>query len=499
MVCVNPNCSIEVYKNFKQCIFHCDKSSFDKLLLADFYKSLKEYCERQISENSNLVANKVYLNTNGFLPKNLIIFNSFQFPIIGKEILFHPTDYFKILTLFENIHFMGCTFLTNEIELPSTILYFEECIFENTFYISKYKEEENSKHYIFYSCIFNKEVRNIREENLVMDVLLFNDCLFKGNLIFKNIIFNKNFIRNSKKTEDNKENFVLQGVRIDKCTFNEKFKLNQYNIDNLSILNSYFLSELEIMSSTVQKIYFNTCNMDKIFDANMSVFNKFNFYKVKFKEFASFEQVKFGRTDKKCEIRFLNNTFEDFSNFRGAKFFSGLNFSTVNLKQDPNFLDTQFYGKDTDRETFRIIKNSFEKTSNYIEANKFFIYEMKRYRRDLEWLKNPTKKFIVSANYCISRFGQSYFQPFILLISSMFLYSYVIDKHKEIFKNKDYIISESFNSLSLCINKAAMNLPPFSIFLQKKQGIEFVSLLFYIWFAILVWQIIVAVKRNTQH
>ena len=52
----------------------------------------------------------------------------------------------------------------------------------------------------------------------------------------------------------------------------------------------------------------------------------------------------------------------------------------INLKESPNFLNTKIEPKNTNRETFRITKDSFDKIGNHIEANKFFVYEMKKHK-----------------------------------------------------------------------------------------------------------------------
>ena len=77
-------------------------------------------------------------------------------------------------------------------------------------------------------------------------------------------------------------------------------------------------------------------------------------------------------------------TFLSFTNFRNTTFYSGLNLENSNLKEAPNFLNIDINPKFTNRETFRIIKNSFDKIGNNIEANKFFVFEMNKYEEELK-------------------------------------------------------------------------------------------------------------------
>lgn len=76
-------------------------------------------------------------------------------------------------------------------------------------------------------------------------------------------------------------------------------------------------------------------------------------------------------------------TFLSFVNFRNATFNSGLDLENANLKEMPNFLNVKLLSNNTNRETLRIIKHSFDKVGNHIEANKYFSLEMERHKNDM--------------------------------------------------------------------------------------------------------------------
>ena len=219
-----------------------------------------------------------------------------------------------------------------------------------------------------------------------------------------------------------------------------------------------------------------------------------------------------------------------------TRFSSGLDFSKTNLKDTPNFLNVYVDPKNTNRETFRIIKNSFNDTGNFIEESHFFVKEMEVYRKELNTRKKPFKInqivskefyfdnmawFVVNINYCISGFGSNYIKPILMLIGLVFIYTFVtlwnewyFEGHKHFtslvglntkpwsrwyFESHDYFMSwQWFDVISKFLNEFAVNILPFRVFVKDKSGIEFISLFFYILFAILIWQIIVAVKRHTQ-
>ena len=61
-----------------------------------------------------------------------------------------------------------------------------------------------------------------------------------------------------------------------------------------------------------------------------------------------------------------------------------------------------------------------------------------------------------------------------------------------------YILPEPIHTIAKYLNDGAKSFLPFSRFIQERKGFEIISLIFYVLFAILTWQIIVAVKRHTQ-
>ena len=259
---------------------------------------------------------------------------------------------------------------------------------------------------------------------------------------------------------------------------------------------------------------------------------KAEFLKCIFYDFAGFEEVEFGVTEEEVSNIVLNSnekesdikknyltvfkyaTFMDFSSFRGTRFSSGLDFSKTNLKDTPNFLNVYVDPKNTNRETFRIIKNSFSDTGNFIEESHFFVKEMEVYRKELNTIKKPFKInqiaskefyfdnmawFIININYCISGFGSNYIKPILMLIGLVFVYTFVTLWNEWYFESHDYFMSwQWFDVISKFLNEFAVNILPFRVFVKDKSGIEFISLFFYILFAILIWQIIVAVKRHAQ-
>lgn len=253
--------------------------------------------------------------------------------------------------------------------------------------------------------------------------------------------------------------------------------------------------------SVISYFELNNSNVSEVFDSFDSRFIRFLFYKSIFKDFSGFEKVHFGLEDNFNDLytaRFIYTTFMSFSNFRSTKFLSGLDFENSNLKEQPNFLKTEIGSKNTNRETFRIVKKSFDDVGNQLEANKFFVEEMKAYKKELDDDGDKWDRLVYRANEEISDFGRSYIKPSVLLFLSLIIYTSLLSIHESFFEHYSYFLHPLVDCLSVQANEVAKNLLPFSRFLEKKSGIEFVSLLFYIWFGILIWQIVVSVKRHTQ-
>lgn len=406
---------------------------------------------------------------------------------------------------------------------------YEKCSFEDNVYISDKGNADCIDYNIFYECVFRKNI-SIRNVKIYEDFLILpNYEKEKGGIIN---LYNISDKSNKLKID---RMFTFMEVLIDNSSFFKTVKINgigsndirkykQYKgndykdfiaphlkIKFLKIENTDFKGKLELKNAKVEVLDFYDSNVQGIFDVNESNIKKASFYKSIFEEFVAFEGVRFGDGKEENITDFKHTTFKEFSSFREADFTSGLKFSQANTKQEPNFLNAKLNTNFTDRETLRIIKNSFESVGNNLEANKFFILEMEAYSKELfkdfdkdgkesDVLdKRYAEKFIFVSNWLISGFGRSYIRPLLLLISSIFAYNIFYSFYEIFYKTDIYSLPRDISMISDSLNNSARSFFPFSRFVEKRKGFEFISLLFVIWFAILTWQIIVAVKRNTQH
>lgn len=471
-------------------------------------------------------------NLKEYMRKTDLILDEIKFP---KDIAMQGLSPNAILILknLGRVIFKSCEFNS-----PSTILfaefYYEHCIFRRGARITPFPDLKDDHKYRYMYCSFQSDVEVMSSiHSKEINSNLFYECIFDEKItmldvnINKNAFyfpeFNKDFIAGEKSNNflKFKRYYTINQLSIKKCYFQLSLKLNGFNednideikqeghiferkeltISNISIIDSKFESKFEIKSRIIEDFKFENSNVEGIFDSFKSEIIEAYFYKSIFKDFAAFEQVKFGikgNTKKKYTAVFKYTTFESFSNFREAKFYSGLDFERVNLKEQPNFLKAIVEKDNTNRETFRIIKNSFDDVGNKLEANKFFAEEMAVYKKELDDEGDKWDRLVYRANEEISDFGRSYIKPSVLLFLSLIIYTSLLSIHESFFEHYNYFLHPWVDCLSIQANEVAKNLLPFSRFLEKKSGIEFVSLLFYIWFGILIWQIVVAVKRHTQ-
>ena len=522
MKCEVDGCDNQAFQDLDECALHCDKdcvhedsinavlSEFNRLL--NFY-ILDDILSRYIpdSEDESYINEIVtYRKNNKCLYDSIIFKKKFSEYKIGFHDILFPDisliNYTETLSVFKNIWFKKCVFYVGYFNLKFTGVFFEECVFKYDLCIKPTALFLLKTDFVFYRCIFEHKIYidSKGKDREVFEYGLFEECNFKAIISLSNAEFEREVFKFKPipniDTEVSEPTW-LSSILINNVIFHDKCKFNYIDIVNLVIKDTKFLSKLEVKESVISYFELNNSNVSEVFDSFDSRFIRFIFYKSIFTDFSGFEKVYFGLEDNFNDLytaRFIYTTFMSFSNFRSTKFLSGLDFENSNLKEQPNFLKADISSINTNRETFRIVKKSFDDVGNQLEANKFFVEEMKAYKKELDDNGNKWDRLVYRANEEVSDFGRSYIKPSALLFLSLIIYTSLLSIHESFFENYNYLLHPWVDYLSIQANEVAKNLLPFSKFLEKKSGIEFISLLFYIWFGILIWQIIVAVKRHTQ-
>lgn len=534
MTCTFKDCKNNEFPPYRECALHCVKKSYQddnhKGVLSEFYDLLRIYIAefiRSIPSNPFLGAQDILnspaksfrLGSNldiaemirsddlsDYEVKDLIrkynkedeiVLSNINFPYRDNR---DDYDYFKLLELFNGVHLLDCHLYLGDWRLEDVSFFFQGCKFYNWFDITPIRMLSNDNNCLFSECEFKTKVRlSPTELYSIFEDYLFSGCIFRDLLRLENVTFEKEPFLDIDERE-----LKLSTLEIYNCNFNGGLKLNNMRISYLWIESTNFLIGLWILKASIST--FNCINvvMDGLFDASGSSFGRAKFNRTKFLDVADFEGVNFGKfngeyleSDGHITI-FKYVTFMTASNFKNTYFFYSLDFENVDLREQPNFLKSYVNSYNTNRETFRIIKNSFDSRGNTLEANRFFVLEMKAFKQELKEEGSYWDKIVYNMNDFLSEFGANYIRPIVILLVSIVLYTIIDYFHKDYFSSHDYFVSGSLEPFWEFLNDLAKNFLPFSKFLAKKDGLEFISLLFYIWFAVLIWQIIVSIKRHTQ-
>lgn len=516
-------CTLPKHSNYNECILHCSKED----AMNDYHKPWKEVdlfnkklfeyildsiLEKEVFNKSVVSA---YLQghrlTNGSIEEKVkditIVFNHIAFPVGGDK-----WGYTPLLQRLGKIHFNYCKFYVPWIELFKVEVFFQNCEFYNDWYLKDYSILENQSNVIYQVCTFLKSVSASGSENEESDgedeeetkrkkrpsltQIQFSDCTFEDDLTFEYIGIKSSLFNNSDEVESS-----IKYLKIYHSSIKKRFILNQYTIESVYMKSSTFKDKFEFKNNVVDELEIDNCNFKGLADFFGSCFDKFNMHKSIFDDFTGFEECTFGIDDeleRKDVAKFEYVTFLNKINFRYAIFKNGLDLSHANFTQEPNFLYAEIDSVHTTRETFRSIKHSLDSVGNHLDANKYFVLEMKSYKKELQGEANfNQEKFVFWFNEKVSNFGQDYVRPIILLILSASIFASLFYAYTNNFL---YRIAPEYNeyiqSASNFFNGWAHGYLPFSKFFVT--GMESLSLFFYLVNLILLWQIVVAVKRHTK-
>lgn len=493
-ICSIHYCNLASYVDDEKCILHCEKHEYEVDIkrigfLNSFYDTLLNLILQSIKKDKfkieslvkyfrNEIDEKHALPFEEYLSNQTFIFKDIYFPQSKSSDSF---EYRKLLNKLGNIHFDNCKFATEYINFLHPKCFFENCKFDNGLVIYNLKLLRNADNILFQECEFNNEVSSFGEnEKYTIDEALFKNCTFT-KLILKNTILKKTIFNN---TKDFSESII--SIEISSCTIKDRFLLNNHSVEYVDILDSVFEDKFELKKArNIESISINNCQFKGLVDCYNSNFDEAYIYKSIFSEFVGFEHCRFGINDERCDncsIAFHYVTFLNFVNMRNTNFISGLDMSNTNLKEYPNFLGSHIHRLNTNKETFRIIKYSFDKVGNTSEANKYFSYEMAKEMHETVFFKSPAKKIMLLFSLVISNFGQWYLLP-------LFWIMIVLPFHEYIMTNCTF---DNLNTL----NKIVKNILPIKRFLNE--GMEFISLLFYITYSVLIYHFIISVKRVTK-
>ena len=510
--CSNKQCCNPPVVGKDCCVLHditrvdgnCDESFYEQ-----FYEYLKKYTINlllsSIGKNVSIAGFQIeeYLESNRGSGAFIDIFNS-EYLVCITKIKFPENkkgkfDYSRILQKLPLIEFKECVFEKGHIHLGRVEYCFNSCKFLGNWTVGPAKLLENDYRVMYRNCKF--------EDNVCVDWgaadwpivkhSLFGGCEFCSDLKMCFIRFACPIF-----LDDYCGKTMIKRLDIESCFFDEKFILNNAECTQVVFKKIEFNKKFEIKYNQIGDIAIKDCNFNGLADFYESIFGEFEVFKCIFRDFSGFENCHFGSNFSEIEIVkpaiFKYATFKSFVNLRNTVFTNGLDFRNTNTDNPPNFLGTDIDIKNTDRETFRIVNYSFDSIGNTIEANKFYVMEMRKYRSDLQGTKKHKEKFILAFNDWMSAFGFNYVLSLFWIFTFSVFYTVVLaySRNDWVYEYCGYRVSEFIGVPLNFLNLLAENVIPYKSILEP--GIEFASLLFYVVFTSLIWQTIVAVKRHTK-
>lgn len=342
---------------------------------------------------------------------------------------------------------------------------------------------------------------NIIEKNI--DVV-FKKCMFLGDFDFSKEVVNFNLIF--------KDVCIFEkDISFEETIFNKKFKL----IDCKIIGNTNF-----------KRTKFN-----ELAGFEKTIFNEVSFRNTRFKKTARFIGTKFEKN-----INFEYTYFDDIVAFNEVIVKKNINLEKAIFFKSSNFHNIK-YENVANRETARIIKDSFEQQNNIIEANKFYALEMKEREKEL----SPKKDFFEWLVFKIHGISSNHSQDWTLALFWIFIIGFIasyydfnliqnseakyihynlssifktigliliilfIDrlcKIKDKFINISYFIISSYliyiyATEDYLLSLFSQTINPFSV-MKTNDPINGIQLFFKVIITYLIYQFIISIRQNTR-
>lgn len=444
--CSHLNCDLEVFENNNKCIFHCTKDDW----FITNEKNIKIWNEKRV--------NKFWEDLNSYI--QLVKNNKIETKILGKLTRYGSGNSQELISIQKFIipTLNSLENLSNEIEY----YFFDECVFLDDFIIDlKLRNKYLNLDFDFSKSIFQGKLEFRGNSSGIDGNIKINSTKHYGDIkfeadYFKNIeLSNINFNKVEKNKNlpliniDFKPSLLLRHMKFDNIilSYFDDCNINKITFEYADIENLNFTKmkdKLSVISSfTMYNSFINKCYI-----ANLNL-NIFLLKDMNFKENA---QIYFKNISTKNLT--LNNIIQDAknielnnievkNNFKCSQVnFKNTTFNNFNLLvcETKNISNTIFtdshlnsvkWGNinliNSDRETFRQLKSLNDEKSNYIDANNFFVKEMKEYKKELsqnKWFNWWEEKIIFFMNEQISNYGKSWFQSLLwLLIISIFFFN----------------------------------------------------------------------------
>lgn len=523
--CTHQECEFEAFGANSECSLHCPKSSyetdFNSGLISDFYSNLLsltvKLAARSRTYNNDIeeiISNENRIRTNitdgrHSLSRGGDTERFFREPILYVGINFpdrrstDQVDFFRIFHILEATHFKSCNFKQTSLTNNSKKYLYEDCVFERGLTIDetlKIEALESISNTIFIRTQFLKlDISNFDENTTIINPDLLFDCTITDSIEITNSLIKGVLIKpHTFHTVNKKTSCEL--FAIHNVVFESALHLSGIETDNFVLESSQFQERVNIEACAFNDIKIYKTTFNKQFILSHSAINQAHMSDSTFTGYFEIKGTKFAVKSTPTEIE--NNRFLDFCSLMSNHFKSGLHLRHNHFSHMPNMSNSVYFYSETNRETYRIAKHSNDSNGNFLDANLYFSLEMKKYKEELYATKGSwSEKIVYGVHEHTSNFGQSYIRPIVLLGTITFLYTLFFT---------DTVDTPCTLLISICSDfKGQINIPEFPTLnaivdniiplgIVSKNDTSISRLLLYISQIILIWQIVVAIKRRTK-
>lgn len=407
----------------------------------------------------------------------------------------------ELRDVFENLKlvcFYQCEFHLRRLPSLHVDLQFENSVFFVDFEVPL--EGSHDIPALFVDCEFRGKVKIVGQDRDAIEWGVFTSAIFK-NCQLKSLVVEKTCLRANLFEKTSSDSAALDSLVIRDCVFDAELNLNGCDVGALQIVNARFKRKLILKSASFQSFDVESSQFKALMDCEGASFGRMRMERCRFFDVLNLESARYvggAESNAASCISFKFCTFDKVINFRNGSFEVELDLRYSNRKELPNFIGVRFNRrarKKTDRETFRIIKNSFEAVGNQVEANAYFAMEMEAYRLELKGQPGKlSERFLLACNGLMSDHGQSYIRPVFLIVLLMGIFQVVRYGFEQ---NWVFQYCPQVEPYIQVANDWAQGLIVFQL-LMKTKGLELVSLFFGLLFSILLWQTLTAIRRHTR-
>lgn len=396
------------------------------------------------------------------------------------------------------ITFSGCEFYNENIviDYPTKCLFFNGCVFHSLWkpdFSIGFRQDEP----LFHDCVFESGViisSGIPDRFRV----IFSGCRI-GSLYVEDYFQESVLI-------ENMERGSINTLSIRNSQINRPLNLNCSFLDEVEIIGCTFSARVDLSECLIKRLKVVSSGFEDVCDFSEAVVKSLCNLGVDYAGFVLFEGCLLGATEPGLEeesVDFSQVTFHKAANFRDAVFEQRLDLRNSVFLQTPTFLGSSFSEKarqQTDRETFRIIKQAFIAVSNQIEADRFYAYEMQSYHNELrnagsgQW----RERVLLGFNNIISNHGQNYLQATGWLMLCMLVISFVLANDTNQWISTAFPGPCWWQLIRDALNRFALGFLPLGGLYTGREHLAFFIMSATFALSAISWHLLVAIRRHRR-